>query len=170
MSAPVTLTGRLGGTPELAFSQNGKAVAKFSVVTDRRQFNKQTNEWESTSTTWWRCVAFGDLAENLCETFADKGTAVIVVGRVEEETWNDKQTGAKRSAMKVVVEEIGPSLKYATAKVAKASRSGGSQRDGGNGASQNQGGRPQQNSNAGGWGGEAPGAGWGGAATTEPPF
>lgn len=162
MSTSVTLTGRLGGTPELAFSQSGKAVAKFSVVTDRRQLNKQTNEWESTGTTWWRCVAFGELAENLCETFAEKGAAVIVVGRVEEETWNDKNSGQKRSAMKVVVEEIGPSLRYATAKVTKANRSGG-----GNGGGQSQGGRPQQSTNSGGWGGQ-PQGGWGSA--DEAPF
>lgn len=163
MSTNVTLTGRIGGPPELKFSQNGKAVATFSVVTDRRQLNRQTNEWESTGTTWWRCVAFGELAENLCETFADKGAAVIAVGRVEEETWNDKNTGQKRSAMKVVVEEIGPSLKYATAKVTKAQRSGGS---GGN-SGQNQGGQPQQGTNSGGWGGQSSG-GWGSAE--EAPF
>jgi len=156
VSTTVTLTGRIGGVPELKFGQSGKAVATFSVVTDRRQLNRQTNEWESTGTTWWRCVAFGELAENLCETFADKGAAVIAFGRVEEETWNDKQTGQKRSAMKVVVEEIGPSLKYATAKVTKASR-GGAQ-GGGNGG----GGRPQQNANSGGWGGAPQTSGQGG--------
>lgn len=166
MSTQVTLTGRIGGIPELKFGQSGKAVATFSVVTDRRQLNRQTNEWESTGTTWWRCVAFGELAENLCETFADKGAAVIVFGRVEEETWNDKQSGQKRSAMKVVVEEIGPSLKYATAKVTKAQRSGGN-----GGGGQGQGGRPQQNS--GGWGGQPSqntGGGWGGNSDTNPPF
>lgn len=173
MSTQVTLSGRIGGVPELKFAGgSGKAVATFSVVTDRRQLNRQTNEWESTGTTWWRCVAFGELAENLCETFAEKGAAVIVVGRVEEETWNDKQSGQKRSAMKVVVEEIGPSLKYATAKVAKASRSGGGQNQSGAGnGGQNSGGRPAQNANSGGgWGTEAPGSGWDGAANTEPPF
>ena len=176
MSTQVTLTGRIGGIPELKFAGgSGKAVATFSVVTDRRQLNKQTNEWESTGTTWWRCVAFGDLAENLCETFADKGAAVIAVGRVEEETWNDKNSGQKRSAMKVVVEEIGPSLKYATAKVTKAQRSGGGQNFGGNGGSQ--GGRPQQNTNSGGWGGQGSGSGWGGesggswsGSNDQPPF
>lgn len=167
MSTQVTLTGRIGGIPELKFAGgSGKAVATFSVVTDRRQLNRQTNEWESTGTTWWRCVAFGDMAENLCETFAEKGVAIIAVGRVEEETWNDKQTGAKRSAMKVVVEEIGPSLKYATAKVAKAQRSGSNT----SGAGQNSGSRPQQNSNTGGWGGQGGGGGWGGNDDSNPPF
>ncbi|WP_297827684.1 single-stranded DNA-binding protein [Mycobacterium sp.] len=184
MSTQVTLTGRIGGVPELKFSQNGKAVATFSVVTDRRQLNKQTNEWESTGTTWWRCVAFGELAENLCETFADKGAAVIVVGRVEEETWNDKNSGQKRSAMKVVVEEIGPSLKYATAKVTKAQRSGGNgggQNSGGNsgyGGGQGQGGRQQQSASGGGWGGsntggwgeQDSGSGWSSSRDDAPPF
>lgn len=166
MSTQVTLTGRIGAAPELKFAGgSGKAVATFSVVTDRRQLNRQTNEWESTGTTWWRCVAFGEMAENLCETFADKGAAVIAVGRVEEETWTDKNTNQKRSAMKVVVEEIGPSLKYATAKVTKASRSGSGGQNSGGG--QGQGGRPQQGSNSGGWGGQGAG-GWGNAE--EAPF
>lgn len=171
MSAPITLTGRLGGAPELRFSQNGKAVASFSVVTDRRQLDRNTNEWTSTGTTWWRCTAFGELAENLCETFPDKGAAVIVVGRVEEESWEDKQTGQKRTAMKVLVDDIGPSLKYATAKVAKANRNG-------NGGGQQQGGqnRGQQNqgSNYGGWDNSqppsvAPAGGWG-SNDSPPPF
>lgn len=170
MSTQVTLTGRIGGIPELKFAGgSGKAVATFSVVTDRRQLNRQTNEWESTGTTWWRCVAFGELAENLCETFAEKGAAVIAFGRVEEETWTDKNTGQKRSAMKVVVEEIGPSLKYATAKVTKAGRSGGGQNSGGHGGSQGQGGRQQQNTNSGGWGDQSSGGGWGGN-DSNPPF
>lgn len=172
MSTQVTLTGRIGGVPELKFGQSGKAIATFSVVTDRRQLNRQTNEWESTGTTWWRCVAFGELAENLCETFAEKGAAVIVAGRVEEETWNDKNTGQKRSAMKVVVEEIGPSLKYATAKVTKAQRSGGGQNSGGSGgysAGQNRGSQAQQSTNSGGWGGNSGNAGgWG--SSEDAPF
>jgi single-strand DNA-binding protein len=178
VSAPITLTGRLGKAPELRFSQNGKAVASFSVVTDKRQKNQQTQEWESVATTWWRCTAFGELAENLTESL-DQGAAVVVMGRVEEESWEDKQTGAKRTAMKVIVDDVGPSLRYATAKVAKA------QRGGSNGGGQQQGGqtRGQQNqgSNYGGWdnsrpadampagGRQAPGSGWG-ASSDEAPF
>lgn len=170
MSAPITLTGRLGKAPELRFSQSGKAVASFSVVTDKRQKNQQTQEWESVGTTWWRCTAFGEMAENLCDSL-EQGAAVLVVGRVEEESWEDKQTGQKRTAMKVLVDDIGPSLRYATAKVAKANRNG-------NGGGQQQGGqnRGQQNqgSNYGGWDNSrppsaAPVGGWG-SNDSPPPF
>ena len=168
MSAPITLAGQVGKAPELRFSQSGKAVASFSVVTDKRQLNKQTNEWESTSTTWWRCTAFGEMAENLVESL-EQGAAVIVTGRVEEESWEDKQTGQKRTAMKVLVDDIGPSLRYATAKVSKAQR--------GNGGGQQQGGqnRGQQGSNYGGWdqgrpSSTPPSGVWGARADEAPPF
>lgn len=161
MSTPVTLTGRIGQDPELKFGNNGKAIARFSVVTSRRVLDKSTNTWTDEDTTWWNCTAFGPLAENLAESL-EKGCAVIVTGRAASESWNDKNTGEKRTAMKVIADEVAPSLRFATAKVARAQRS--------EGGGQNQGARPRQNSSGGGWGGETAGSGWGGASTSEPPF
>lgn len=171
MSTQVTLTGRIGQDPELKFGNNGKAIARFSVVTSRRVLNRDTNEWSDEDTTWWNCTAFGPLAENIAESLTS-GCAVIVVGRAYNESWNDKNTGEKRTAMKVIADEVAPSLKYATAKVTKAQRSGGGQNSGGNGGyggGQGQGGRQQQSSNGGGWGDQSAGGGWGGS-DSQPPF
>jgi single-strand DNA-binding protein len=156
MSTPVTLNGRLGGTPELKFGNSG-AIASFSIVTDRRTFNKNTNTWESVDATWWRCTAFGQLAENLAES-VDKGDAVIVVGRAVEDSWNDKNTGQKRTAMKVIADEVAPSLRWATAKIAKASGTSGSSGDTGpRQQSQGSGTRqPQAAQQTGGWGSSDP--------------
>lgn len=170
MSTPVTLTGRIGQDPELKFGNNGKAIARFSVVTSRRVLNRDTNEWSDEDTTWWNCTAFGPLAENVAESLTS-GCAVIVTGRAFSESWNDKKTGEKRTATKVIADEVAASLKYATAKVSKASRPGGSA----SGAGQNQNSRPQQNSNStGGWGGQGAGSGWGGSewsgSNDQPPF
>ena len=162
MSTPITLTGRIGQDPELKFGNNGKAIARFSVVTSRRVLDKTTNEWSDEDTTWWNCTAFGPLAENLAESL-EKGCAVIVTGRAHSESWQDKNSGEKRTAMKVIADEVAPSLRFATAKVARAQRNEGG--GGNNGA-----GRPRQSSNGGGWGGETAGSGWGGASTNEPPF
>ena len=162
MSTPVTLNGRIGKDPELRFGNSGKAVARFSVVTTRRVLDKNTNQWTDEDTTWWNCTAFGSLAENIAESL-EKGAAVIVVGRAATESWVDKGTGEKRTAMKVIADEVAPSLRFATAKIQRAERNGGN--GGGSG-----GGRPAQNANSSGWGGETAGSGWGGAATSEPPF
>lgn len=171
MSTQVNLVGRIGQDPELKFGNNGKAIARFSVVTSRRVLNRDTNEWSDEDTTWWNCTAFGPLAENIAESLTS-GCAVIVAGRTFSESWNDKNTGEKRTAMKVIADDVAASLKYATAKVTKAGRSGGSggsQRDGGNSGygGQGQGGRQQQSSNGGGWGGQNSG-GWG--SNEEAPF
>ena len=102
MSTDVTLRGRLTRDPELKFSQAGKAVARFSVVTSRRG------------------VAFGQLAEN-CSESPEKGTAVVVTGHASQEEWTTKE-GDKRKSIKVVAEDVAPSLRWASAKVAKAGR------------------------------------------------
>lgn len=138
MSTPVTLSGRLTRDPELKFSASGVAVAKFSVVTSRRQLNKQTNEWEDQDVSFWDCVCFKQLAENVADSLV-KGTAVIVQGRAAQRTWEAKD-GSKRISVEVSVDEVGPTLRFATAKVSKASRG-----DGGGGQSQ----RPQGSTAAG---------------------
>ena len=121
MSTPVNLTGRLVAEPELRFSAKGQPVGRFTVVTSRRVRDSQTGEWSDADTSFWDCVAFGQLAENLCESL-EKGTAVLVTGRAAQEEWETKD-GTKRRSIKVTAEEAAPSLRFATCKVSKAARS-----------------------------------------------
>jgi single-strand DNA-binding protein len=121
MSTPVTLTGRLTADPEMRFSASGTPVARFTVVTSRRIRDKQSGEWSDTDTTFWDCVAFGQLAENVAESL-DKGTAVLVTGRAAQEEWETKE-GQKRRSIKVTADEVAPSLRWASAKISKAERS-----------------------------------------------
>lgn len=123
MSSTMTLTGRLTGAPELRFSPSGVAVAAFTIVTSRRVKDSATGEWSDADTTYWDCKAFKQLAENICDSL-DKGHEVIAVGRAVQESWEDKQTGQKRSKISVRVDSIGPSLRSATAKVTKAGGQG----------------------------------------------
>ena len=122
MSTPVTLRGRLTRDPEMRYSNAGKPVVKFAVVTSRRVKDQQTGEWSDADTTFWDCVAFGQLAENAAESL-EKGTAVIVQGNASQEEWTTKD-GEKRRSMKVVAEDVAPSLRFHSAKVSKAARSG----------------------------------------------
>jgi len=117
---PVTLTGRLTAGPELRFSASGSPVARFSVVTSRRVRDKTSGEWSDTDTSFWDVVAFGQLAENVAESL-EKGTAVIVTGRAAQEEWEAKD-GQKRRSIKVTVEEVAPSLRWASAKISNVSR------------------------------------------------
>ncbi|MFG2970858.1 single-stranded DNA-binding protein [Streptomyces sp. NPDC048288] len=124
MSSTMTLTGRLTAAPELRFSPSGVAVAAFTIVTSRRVKDQATNEWTDADTTYWDCKAFKQLAENIVESL-DKGLEVVAVGRAVQESWEDKQTGQKRSKISVRIDAIGPSLRSATAKVSKASGGSG---------------------------------------------
>lgn len=119
MSTQVTLAGRLTRDPEMKFTSSGKQVTRFSVVTSRRVKNNQTSEWEDKDTSFWECVAFGQLAENVAESLT-KGTAVIVTGSAAMEEW--EKDGQKRRSVKVTAEDVAPSLRFASAKVAKAER------------------------------------------------
>lgn len=123
MSGTLTLTGRLTASPELRFSPSGVAVAAFTVVTSRRVKDQTSGEWSDADTTFWDCKAFKQLAQNLVDSL-DKGMEVIVVGRAVQESWEDKQSGQKRSKIAVRVDAIGPSLRGATARVEKAGGSG----------------------------------------------
>lgn len=123
MSSTMTLTGRLTAAPELRFSPSGVAVVAFTIVTSRRVKDPATNEWSDADTTYWDCKAFKQLAENIVESL-DKGMEVVAVGRAVQESWEDKQSGAKRSKISVRIDAIGPSLRSATAKVTKAGGSG----------------------------------------------
>jgi single-strand DNA-binding protein len=163
MSSTMTLTGRLTGPPELRFSASGVAVAAFTIVTSRRVKHPASGEWSDADTTYWDCKAFKQLAENICESL-DKGLEVVAVGRAVQESWEDKQTGQKRSKISVRIDAIGPSLRSATAKVTKSGGGSGSGRQDAReaaraGASQGQ--DP--------WASSAP-AGQGGGYSDEPPF
>jgi single-strand DNA-binding protein len=123
MSSTMTLTGRLTGTPELRYSAAGVAVAAFTIVTSRRVKDQNTGEWSDADVTYWDCKAFKQLAENICASL-DKGMEVVAVGRAVQESWEDRQSGAKRSKIAVRVDAIGPSLRSATARVEKTSGGG----------------------------------------------
>ncbi len=121
MSTSVTLNERLTKDPEPRYSAQGSPVVQFSVVRSRRLKDQQNGEWRDEDTPFWDCVAFGQLAENAAESLV-KGTAVLVTGRAAQEEWETKD-GQKRRSIKVTADEIAPSLRFATAKVARASRS-----------------------------------------------
>ena len=103
MSATITLTGRLGADPEMRFAPSGVAVCNLRVVTDRRV--KEGDEWVSKDTTWWRVVAFKQLAERIVERLA-KGDPVVVVGRVAGRDWEDQKTGEKRTTFEVTADTV----------------------------------------------------------------
>lgn len=119
----ITVTGNITDDPNLTFTPSGAAVANFTVASTPR--TKQGDEWVDGETLWLRCSAWRQAAENVAESL-QKGTRVIVQGRLKARTWETKE-GEKRVSMELDVDEIGPSLKWATAKVAKAGRQQGGQ-------------------------------------------
>lgn len=118
----VDLVGSLGADPELKFTHGGQAVANFNLAVSRRWQNRQTQQWEE-ATSWFRVTCWGQLAENVAESLV-KGSRVIVTGRLEQRSW-ETQDGDKRSVVEVVADEVGPSLRWATATVVKSERQGG---------------------------------------------
>ena len=120
MSTPVTLRGRLTRDPEIRYSAKGTAVVKFSVVTSRRVKDQATGEYSDADVSYWDCTAFSQLAESCAESLV-KGTAVLVTGNAFQEEWEDKQ-GQKRRSIKVIAEDVAPSLRWASAKVSRADR------------------------------------------------
>jgi single-strand DNA-binding protein len=119
----VTVVGNLTGDPELRFLPTGKAMARFSVASTPRRFDQQKNAYADGQTTFMRCTVFGPMAEHLAESLS-RGTRVVVTGRLEQSQWETPE-GEKRSAIGLLVDEVGPSLRFATAKVQKLARSGG---------------------------------------------
>lgn len=118
----ITIVGNLTRDPEIRYTASGQANAKLGIAVSRRWQNKQTNEWEE-RTSFFNIVAWGDMAENISDTLT-KGTRVIVNGRLEQRSWETEQ-GEKRSAVEVVADEIGPSLRWATAEIKRSERRGG---------------------------------------------
>lgn len=119
----ITVIGNLTGDPELRFTPSGAAVANFTVASTPRSFDRQTNEWKDGDTLFMRCSIWREAAENVAESLT-KGTRVIVQGRLVQRSYETRE-GEKRTVVELQVDEIGPSLRYASAKVTRAQRSGG---------------------------------------------
>lgn len=149
----ITIIGNLTGDPELRFTPSGAAVANFTVASTPRQFDRQANEWKDGETLFMRCSIWREAAENVAESLT-RGTRVVVQGRLVSRSWEDKETGQKRSVMEMQVDEIGPSLRYATAKVNKTQRSGGGGGSWG-GGQQPGGGQQSGGGQGGGFGGQS---------------
>jgi single-strand DNA-binding protein len=171
---PITVIGNLTADPELRFTPSGAAVANFTVASTPRTFDRQTNEWKDGEALFLNCSVWRQAAENAAESLV-RGMRVIVSGRLKARSYETRE-GEKRTVFEIDVDEVGPSLKYATAKVSKTTRSGsgggtgggggygggddpwssgGGQQGGGQqGGGQQGGGQQGSGSGGGGWGGQ----------------
>jgi single-strand DNA-binding protein len=188
----ITVVGNLTDDPELRFTPSGAAVANFTIASTPRTFDRQSNEWKDGDALFLRCSIWRQAAENVAETL-QRGMRVVAQGRLRQRSFETKE-GERRTVVELEVDEVGPSLRYATAKVQKTSRGGGGGFGGGQGGGQGgyggqQGGGfggpsgpsgpsgaddpwstpPAGSGGAGGSGGSS-GGGWGGSANDEPPF
>lgn len=156
----ITVVGNITADPELRFTPNGAAVANFTVASTPRTFDRQAQEFKDGETMFLRCSAWREMAENVAESL-QRGSRVIVQGRLKSRTFETKE-GERRTVFELDVDEVGPSLRYASASVTKNERGGGYGGGGGNfgGRGGNQGGQGGGNS-GGGWG-QNPNAGGGG--------
>jgi single-strand DNA-binding protein len=152
----ITVVGNLVDDPELRFTPSGAAVANFRIASTPRTFDKQTNEWKDGDALFLSCSVWRQAAENVAESL-QKGMRVVVQGRLKQRSYETRE-GEKRTVVELEVDEVGPSLKYATAKVARVQRSGGG---GGYGSQGGQGGGddPWASSPAQSGGQSAPGGG-----------
>ncbi|WP_432156557.1 MULTISPECIES: single-stranded DNA-binding protein [unclassified Streptomyces] len=188
----ITVIGNLVDDPELRFTPSGAAVAKFRVASTPRTFDRQTNEWKDGESLFLTCSVWRQAAENVAESL-QRGMRVIVQGRLKQRSYEDRE-GVKRTVYELDVEEVGPSLRNATAKVTKTTGRGaqgggggfgGGQQGGGGGwgggpGGGQQGGAPADDpwatgapaggQQGGGWGGGSGGSGGGGGYSDEPPF
>ena len=162
---PITVVGNIVADPELRFTPSGAAVANFRVASTPRHFNKDTNQWEDGEGLFLTCNVWRQAAENVAESLS-KGMRVIVNGRLRQRSYETRE-GEKRTVYEVEVDEVGPSLKYATAKVTRTQRDGGQQGgfQGGQQRPQQGYGQPQDDP----WGSAPQGQGFGGG-DDEPPF
>ena len=158
----ITVVGNLTADPELRFTPSGAAVANFTVASTPRTFDRQSGEWKDGEALFMRCNVWRQPAENVAESLT-RGMRVMVSGRLRQRSFETRE-GEKRTVVELEVDEVGPSLRYATATVNKVSRGGG------------QGGKPASHgadAPAGAYDdpwGSAPAAGSGPAADDEPPF
>ena len=125
----ITVIGNLTNDPELRFTPSGSAVANFTIASTPRTFDRQSNEWKDGETLFLRASVWREAAENVAESLT-KGMRVIVSGRLKSRSYETKE-GEKRTVIELEVDEIGPSLRYANAKVNRTQRSGGQGGQGG---------------------------------------
>ncbi|MFJ8475078.1 single-stranded DNA-binding protein [Kitasatospora sp. NPDC094011] len=156
----ITLVGNLVDDPELRFTPSGAAVAKFRIASTPRTFDRQTNEWKDGESLFLTCNVWRQPAENVAESL-QRGMRVIVQGRLRQRSYETKE-GEKRTVFEVEVDEVGPSLRSATAKVTRANRSGGPGGAPGGGFGGQQGGGGGGQGGWGGGGGQQGGGNWGG--------
>ena len=161
----ITVVGNLTADPELRFTPNGAAVANFTVASTPRTFDRQANQWVDGEALFLRCSVWKEAAENVAESLT-KGMRVIVQGRLKARSYDDRD-GNRRTSWELDVDEVGPALRFATAKVTRAQRGGGGgggfgggQQGGGFGGAPAGGGFGGNND--GGFGGAQQGGGWGG--------
>ena len=167
----ITIAGNLVDDPELRFTPSGQPVAKFRVASTPRFLDKSTNEWKDGDSLFLTCNVWRQAAENVAESLT-RGTRVIVSGRLRQRSYETKE-GEKRTVYEVEVDDVGPSLRNASAKVNKMARSGGDSGYGGgaSGARAAPAGGPLAVRAAGGGGGDSdPWASDGGSYSDEPPF
>ena len=165
----ITVIGNLTGDPELRFTPSGSAVANFTIASTPRTFDRQSNDWKDGETLFLRASVWREAAENVAETLT-KGMRVIAQGRLKSRSYETKE-GEKRTVIELEVDEIGPSLRYASAKVTRTQRSGGGNGGFGGGNAGGFGGG-NAGANAGGFGGGNAGANSGGnwGAPAEDPW
>ncbi|MBA0123983.1 single-stranded DNA-binding protein [Haloechinothrix sp. YIM 98757] len=159
----ITVVGNLTADPELRFTPSGTAVANFTVASTPRQFDRQSGEWKDGEALFLRCNIWRQAAENAAESLA-RGMRVVVQGRLKQRSFETKE-GEKRTVVELEVDEVGPSLRYATAKVNKVSRGSGSGGFGGAGGGAGASETPADDP----WS-SAPAASGGGGFSDEPPF
>src|SRR6201746_1357602 len=159
----ITVIGNLTSDPELRFTQPGRAVANFTVASTPRTFDRQSQEWKDGEALFLRCNVWRQAAENVAESLT-RGSRVVVQGRLKQRSFETKE-GEKRTVVELEVDEVGPSLRYATAKVTRAARGEGGGGRGPGCAGRGGGGR-------GGLSGAGAGAPWSPppASSDEPPF
>lgn len=187
---PITVVGNLVADPELRFIPSGAAVANFRIASTPRSFNRETNQWEDGEALFLTCNCWRQMAENVAETLT-KGMRVIVNGKLRQRSYQTKE-GENRIVFEVEVDEVGPSLKYATASVNRNPREGGQGgygggnyggnfgggqnqggyqgNQGGYGGQPNQGGQNQSQPDHDPWGSAPEAGGFDGGAGDEPPF
>ncbi len=158
----VTVIGNLTNDPELRFTPSGAAVASFTVASSSRVLDKTTNEWKDGDTVFMRCSVWRQYAENVAESLT-KGTRVIVSGRLKQRSYEPREC-EKRTVIELEVDDVGPALRFATAKVNRVQRQGGGFGEGGSGQG------PSSFSNAPTDDPWASGAAGGAPAHDEPPF
>lgn len=159
----ITVVGNLTADPELRYTQNGLAVANFTIASTPRTFDRQSNDWKDGEALFLRASVWRDFAEHVAGSLT-KGSRVIASGRLKQRSY-DTREGEKRTVIELEVDEIGPSLRYATAQVTRASGGGGGRAQVGSGGSGGGGGRAQQQDDP--WGAPAQpsgGSGVGGSA------